>query len=115
MSRWEVQRSNTEIKRRTALLVDRMLIAHGNGLQLIIEQLGYFKKYNFSQVKRTRKTLGGGIIARQWFSVYAEAMRLGLGEMRALTVKQPRVLELGTQDDTFDEDEKDNVLEDLRS
>ena len=115
MSRWEVQRSNTEIKRRTALLVDRMLITHGNGLQLIIEQLGYFKKNNFSQVKRTRKTLGGGIIARQWFSVYAEAMRLGLGEMRALTVKQPRVLELGTQDDTFDEDEKDNVLEDLRS
>eukprot|EP00956_Cyclotella_meneghiniana_P012117 scaffold17189_cov67-Cyclotella_meneghiniana.AAC.8 len=108
---------DTEIKRRTALLVDRMLIAHGNGLQLIIEQLGYFKKYNFSRVKRTRKTLGGGIFARQWLSVYAEAMRLGLGvddldSDEDESIDSETTESLGTQDDTFDEDEKDNVLED---
>ncbi|KAL7543945.1 hypothetical protein ACHAXR_013316 [Thalassiosira sp. AJA248-18] len=68
-----------EIKRRTAILVDRMLIAHGNVAQLVLEQTGYFKKYNFSRVKRTRKTLGGGIFARQWLSVYSEAMKLGMG------------------------------------
>jgi hypothetical protein len=70
---------DTEIRRRTALLADRMLIAHGNVVQLVLEQTGYLKKYNFSRVKRTRKTLGGGIFARQWLSVYSEAMKLGLG------------------------------------
>ena len=68
-----------EIKRRTKLLVDRLLIAHGNVPQLMIEQTGYFKKYNFSRVKRTRKTLGGGIYARMWLAVFSEAMKLGLG------------------------------------
>ena len=70
---------NAEIRRRTELLVERMLIAHGNLAQLIMEQTGYFKKYNFSRVKRTRKTLGGGMYARQWLAVYAEAMKLGMG------------------------------------
>lgn len=68
-----------EIRRRTEILVDRMLIAHGNVAQLVMEQTGYFKKYNFSRVKRTRKTLGGGIFARQWVAVYAEAMSMGMG------------------------------------
>ena len=68
-----------EIKRRTTILVERMLIAHGNVAQLVLEQTGYFKKYNFSRVKRTRKTLGGGIFARQWLAVYSEAMKLGMG------------------------------------
>ena len=68
-----------EIKRRTKLLVDRLLIAHGNVPQLMIEQTGYLKKYNFSRVKRTRKTLGGGIYARMWLAVFSEAMKLGLG------------------------------------
>jgi len=67
-----------EIRRRTEILVDRMLIAHGNVAQLVMEQTGYFKKYNFSRVKRTRKTLGGGIFARQWVAVYAEAMSMGM-------------------------------------
>ena len=58
-----------EIKRRTTILVERMLIAHGNIAQLFLEQTGYFKKYNFSRVKRTRKTLGGGIFARQWLAI----------------------------------------------
>ncbi len=70
---------NTEIRRRTELLAERMLIAHGNVAQLVLEQTGYLKKYNFSRVKRTRKTLGGGIFARQWLAVYAEAMKLGMG------------------------------------
>ena len=107
---------DSEIKRRTALLVDRMLIAHGNGLQLIIEQLGYFKKYNFSRVKRTRKTLGGGIFARQWLSIYAEAMRLGLGvddlDSEDGSIDSETSESLGTQDDTFNEDEKDDVRDD---
>jgi hypothetical protein len=68
-----------EIKRRTAILVERMLIAHGNMVQLVLEQTGYLKRYNFSRVKRTRKTLGGGIFARQWLAVYSEAMKLGMG------------------------------------
>lgn len=68
-----------EIKRRTTMLVDRMLIAHGNMVQLVLEQTGYLKRYNFSRVKRTRKTLGGGIFARQWLAVYSEAMKLGMG------------------------------------
>ena len=70
---------NAEIRRRTELLAERMLIAHGNVAQLMLEQTGYLKKYNFSRVKRTRKTLGGGIYARQWLAVYAEAMKLGMG------------------------------------
>mmetsp|Transcript_33835 Transcript_33835/g.64418 ORF Transcript_33835/g.64418 Transcript_33835/m.64418 type:complete len:598 (+) Transcript_33835:134-1927(+) len=68
-----------EIKRRTTLLVERMLIAHGNIAQLVLEQTGYLKKYNFSRVKRTRKTLGGGMFARQWMAIYSEAMRMGMG------------------------------------
>lgn len=70
---------DNEIRRRTEILIDRMLIAHGNVVQLVLEQTGYFKKYNFSRVKRTRKTLGGGIYAKQWLSVFAEAMKLGMG------------------------------------
>eukprot|EP00804_Cyclotella_cryptica_P028077 CCRYP_017274-RA/>CCRYP_017274-RA protein AED:0.16 eAED:0.16 QI:294/1/1/1/0.6/0.5/6/744/1136 len=70
---------DTEIRRRTSILVERMLIAHGNVMQLVLEQTGWLKKYNFSRVKRTRKTLGGGIFAKQWLAIYSEAMKLGLG------------------------------------
>jgi len=72
-----------EIARRTAILCERMLIAHGNVVQLVMEQIpdrtGYFKRYNFSRVKRTRKTLGGGIYAQQWIQIYSEAMKQGMG------------------------------------
>lgn len=100
---------DTEIRRRTALLVDRMLIAHGNVLQLVMEQTGYFKKYNFSRVKRTRKTLGGGIFARQWLAIYSEAMKLGLGAEDLdfdddNTLDSETTESLGTQDDTFDDE-----------
>jgi len=67
---------DAEIKRRTQLLCDRMLIAHGNVTQLLLEQAGIAKKYNFSRVKRTCRTLGGGITARQWLALYAEALRM---------------------------------------
>ena len=74
-----LQYYNDEISRRTVILVERMLIAHGNLTQLILEQTGYMKKYNFGRIKRTRRTLGGGIFARQWLSLYAEALRMGMG------------------------------------
>jgi hypothetical protein len=67
-----------ELKRRSEQLVDKMLIAHGNTLQLAIEQLGVFKDFNYSRVKRTRRTLGGGIYARSWMAVFAEALKLGI-------------------------------------
>lgn len=74
-----LQYYNAEIRRRTVILVERMLIAHGNLTQLILEQTGFAKKYNFGRIRRTRRTLGGGIYARQWLAVYAEALRLGMG------------------------------------
>lgn len=68
-----------ELDQRAKALVDKMLIAHGNLNQLVLEQTGYAKNYNYSRVKRTRRTLGGGIYARQWLAVFAEAMKLGTG------------------------------------
>lgn len=73
-----LQYYDKELHERTQVLVDRMLIAHGNLTQLALEQTGYAKFYNFSRVKRTRRTLGGGMYARQWLAVYAEALKLGL-------------------------------------
>ena len=66
-----------ELKRRSQALVDKMLIAHGSATALIMEQTGYAKPYVYSRVKRTRKILGGGIYARQWLAVFAEALKLG--------------------------------------
>lgn len=68
-----------ELEQRSRTLVDKMLIAHGNSTQLLLEQTGYGKYYNYSRVKRTRRTLGGGIYARQWMAVFAEALKLGVG------------------------------------
>lgn len=67
-----------ELKRRTQLLTDRLLIAHGNVLQLILEQAGVLKDWNYSRVQRTRRTLGGGMYARQWMAVFAESLQLGM-------------------------------------
>lgn len=66
------------MKRRTQELTDRVLIAHGNVLQLILEQAGVLKDWNYSRVQRTRRTLGGGMYARQWIAVFAESLRLGM-------------------------------------
>jgi hypothetical protein len=67
-----------ELRKRVQALVDEMLIAHGNIAQLALEQVGCLKLYNYSRVKRTRRTLGGGIYARQWMAVYAESLRVGM-------------------------------------
>ena len=67
-----------ELERRSAELVDKMMIAHGDLSQLLMEQSGIAKDYIYSRVKRTRRTLGGGMYARQWMAVYAEALRLGM-------------------------------------
>jgi hypothetical protein len=58
------------------LLVEKMLIAHGSSLQLMMEQIGYAKRFNFSRIKRQRRTLGGGMYARQWLAVYAQAVKM---------------------------------------
>jgi hypothetical protein len=69
-----------ELRRRSQQLVDKMLIAHGNTLHLGVEQIGVWKDFNYSRVKRTRRTLGGGIYARQWMAVFAEALKLGVSQ-----------------------------------
>lgn len=72
-----VQYLQKELVRRTKELTDQLLIAHGNLMQLMLEQTGLFKDLNYSRVRRTRRTLGGGIYARQWMAIFAEALRLG--------------------------------------
>jgi len=67
-----------EVQKNTIHLVEKMLIAHGNLTQLILEQTGYLKRYVFSRVKRSRKTLGGGIFTKQWLGLYAEALQIGI-------------------------------------
>jgi len=67
-----------QLEARALLMVDKMLIAHGKLIHLIYEIAGVAKRYNYSRVKRTRRTLGGGIYAQQWMAVYAEALKLGL-------------------------------------
>jgi len=67
---------NTKVKERVNALVENMLIAHGNGTQLVLEQTGYLKQYNFSRVRHMRRTLGGGIFAKKWVTIYVEALRM---------------------------------------
>lgn len=66
-----------ELTKRAKELTDQLLIAHGNILQLLVEQTGVLKDLNYSRVQRTRRTLGGGFYARQWMAIFAEALRLG--------------------------------------
>jgi hypothetical protein len=65
---------NAEIQKRVILLLEEMLIAHGNASQLALEQTGILKQFNFSRVKHTRRTLGGGIYAKHWIMTYTEAL-----------------------------------------
>jgi len=67
---------NTEIDKRVLLLLEHILIAHGNLSQLALEQTGYLKRYNFSRVKHTRRTLGGGIYLKHWILTYTEALKM---------------------------------------
>ena len=85
-----------ELEKRTQELTDRLLIAHGNILQLIMEQSGVLKDWNYSRVQRQRRTLGGGMYARQWMAVFAESLRLGMKKPRKK--RKPR-------NNFYDEDE----------
>jgi hypothetical protein len=67
---------NTEIDKRVLLLLEHILIAHGNLSQLALEQTGFLKQYNFSRVKHTRRTLGGGIYLKHWILTYTEALKM---------------------------------------
>jgi hypothetical protein len=98
---------NTQLRKRCKALVDKMLIAHGNLTQLIVEQTGYMKQYNYSRVKRTRRTLGGGIYARQWMAVFAESLRIGLREETPSSSPS-------RDNDTSDKDEPISRLDELR-
>lgn len=70
------------------LLLEKMLIAHGSTLQLMLEQTGYGKRYNFSRIKRQRRTLGGGIYARQWLAVYAHAVKMAMDYKPSLSSEE---------------------------
>ena len=65
-----------EIDKRVDRLMENMLIAHGNISQLFLEQTGLMKNYNFSRVKHTRRTLGGGIYAKNWIPTFVEALKM---------------------------------------
>jgi hypothetical protein len=78
-----------ELNQRVRTLVDKMLIAHGSLTQLALEQTGFCKHYNYSRVKRTRRTLGGGIYARQWMATYAESLRIGVFNQHTTTAGTP--------------------------
>ena len=67
---------NTEMIKRVELLIENMLIAHGNASQLALEQTAFLKQFNFSRVKHTRRTLGGGMFAKHWIPIFAEALKL---------------------------------------
>jgi len=65
----------TQLCHRLTMLVNNLLIAHGNSTQLLLEQTGIARQHNFSSVKSTRRTLGGGMFARQWMAIFAESLR----------------------------------------
>lgn len=73
---------NTEIDKRVNLLMDNMLIAHGNLSQLMLEQTGMLKNFNFSRVKHTRRTLGGGIFAKHWIPTFVQALKMSTKSRR---------------------------------
>mmetsp|Transcript_33766 Transcript_33766/g.66721 ORF Transcript_33766/g.66721 Transcript_33766/m.66721 type:complete len:840 (+) Transcript_33766:439-2958(+) len=86
-------------------LLEKMLIAHGSTPQLMMEQSGYARNYVFSRVKRTRRTLGGGIYAEQWLSIFADALGLGSDAVMLGTASSPRNLAqpVCTQDQSTEE------------
>ena len=69
---------NQKVQAATLILLERMMIAHGSTLQLLVQQTGIWKKFNFSRIKRQRRTLGGGMYARQWLEVYAHALQMAV-------------------------------------
>jgi hypothetical protein len=96
-----------ELERRSSQLVERMLIAHGKLTQLLMEQTGRAKDYNYSRVARTRRTLGGGMYARQWMAVYAEALRLGMQMAENFLLEE--TISTTTTTTTREEDEEEEA------
>jgi hypothetical protein len=66
-----------ERKALSTELVETMLIAHGTLSQLLLEQTGIAKEYNYSCVKQTQRTLGGGMFVYDWVAIYTAAIMLG--------------------------------------
>lgn len=75
-ARNRLQFFDTQLRHRVKTLVNNLLIAHGNLIQLVLEQTGIASQHNFSSVKRTSRTLGGGMCARQWMAIFAESLRI---------------------------------------
>jgi len=71
---------DSKIAAQTIDLVNNMLIAHGSLSQLVLEQTGFGKFYNFVSIKKTSPTLGGGFTARTWLQCFAEALLMGMDQ-----------------------------------
>ena len=52
------RRIEEDIRKCTSLLLEQMVIAHGNSMQFLLEQTEYLKHYVLNPVKRTTSTLG---------------------------------------------------------
>ena len=66
-----------------------MMIAHGTTPQMVIEQAGMFSAANFNRVKRSKKSLGGGMAAQSWIQLYARALSLGASSSQPPTTSLP--------------------------
>lgn len=75
--------------RNSNLLFETMMIAHGSTPQLVIEQAGFFSAANFSRVKRSKKSLGGGMTALSWIQLYARALSLGVSNSNPPSTSLP--------------------------
>lgn len=67
---------NSEVEKRAEVLLGNMMIAHGSMSQLALEQTGIMKHFNFSRVKHTRRTLGGGVFAKHWIPTFVQALKM---------------------------------------
>eukprot|EP00588_Corethron_pennatum_P009860 CAMPEP_0194281288 /NCGR_PEP_ID=MMETSP0169-20130528/20438_1 /TAXON_ID=218684 /ORGANISM="Corethron pennatum, Strain L29A3" /LENGTH=481 /DNA_ID=CAMNT_0039026307 /DNA_START=216 /DNA_END=1661 /DNA_ORIENTATION=- len=91
----EQEALKTRIKVLSSNLLGKMLIAHGSILQLAREQLGFAKHRNFSKVKRTRRTRGGGVRVEQWLLTFADALKLL--ESKNAALEQTELVTLGDE------------------
>ena len=53
------RRRDEDILKCTSLLLEQMVISHGNSMQLLLEQTEYLKRYVFNHVKRTTSQENG--------------------------------------------------------